>query len=188
MKKLLALLLAVVMVLSLVACAGSNETPSAAESKDPLDVLKTVWASYGEDEKFPVAGGDMSEENNKMDEPGVFSLENKEELDSTLGLTAEAAEKVDSVASLVHMMNANTFTCGAFRVKNADDVKTLASLLKENILKRQWMCGFPDGLVVASVDDVVIAVFGKSGNLDTFKQKLTAAYSSAEIISEDPIE
>ena len=188
MKKIFAILLASVLMFSLVACAGSNETPSAAESKDPLDVLKTVWASYGEDEKFPVAGGDMSEENNEMDEPGVFSLENKEELDSTLGLTAEAAEKVDSAASLVHMMNANTFTCGAFRVKNADDVKTLASLLKENILKRQWMCGFPDGLVVASVDDVVIAVFGKSGNLDTFKQKLTAAYSSAEIISEDPIE
>ena len=198
MKKIVTLLLAVAMLLTLVACGnGSKDTTAngeettasqAVESKDPLTVLQTVWASYGDDEKFAVAGGDMSEENSKMDEPGVFSLENKEELDATLGLSAEAAEKVDSAASLVHMMNANTFTCGAFKVKNADDVASLAELLKDNILKRQWMCGFPDKLVVASVDDVVLAFFGKNDNIDTFKAKLTEAYASAEVISESPIE
>ena len=198
MKKIVTLLLAAMMLLTLVACGnGSKDTTAngeettasqAVESKDPLTVLQTVWASYGDDEKFAVAGGDMSEENSKMDEPGVFSLENKEELDATLGLSAEAAEKVDSAASLVHMMNANTFTCGAFKVKNADDVASLAEMLKDNILKRQWMCGFPDKLVVASVDDVVLAFFGKNDNIDTFKAKLTAAYASAEVISESPIE
>ena len=198
MKKIVTLLLAVAMLLTLVACGnGSKDTTAngeettasqAVESKDPLTVLQTVWASYGDDEKFAVAGGDMSEENSKMDEPGVFSLENKEELDATLGLSAEAAEKVDSAASLVHMMNANTFTCGAFKVKNAEDVASLAEQLKDNILKRQWMCGFPDKLVVASVDDVVLAFFGKNDNIDTFKAKLTAAYASAEVISESPIE
>ena len=198
MKKIVTLLLVVAMLLTLVACGnGSMDTTAngeettasqAVESKDPLTVLQTVWASYGDDEKFAVAGGDMSEENSKMDEPGVFSLENKEELDATLGLSAEAAEKVDSAASLVHMMNANTFTCGAFKVKNAEDVASLAEQLKDNILKRQWMCGFPDKLVVASVDDVVLAFFGKNDNIDTFKAKLTAAYASAEVISESPIE
>ena len=198
MKKIVTLLLAAALLLSLAACGnGGKETTAngeettvsqTVESKDPLTVLQTVWASYGDDEKFAVAGGDMSEENSKMDEPGVFSLENKEELDATLGLSAEAAEKVDSAASLVHMMNANTFTCGAFKVKNAEDVASLAELLKDNILKRQWMCGFPDKLVVASVDDVVLAFFGKNDNIDTFKAKLTEAYASAEVISESPIE
>ena len=198
MKKIVTLLLAAALLLSLAACGnGGKETTAngeettvsqAVESKDPLTVLQTVWASYADDEKFAVAGGDMSEENSKMDEPGVFSLENKEELDATLGLSAEAAEKVDSAASLVHMMNANTFTCGAFKVKNAEDVASLAEQLKDNILKRQWMCGFPDKLVVASVDDVVLAFFGKNDNIDTFKAKLTAAYASAEVISESPIE
>lgn len=198
MKKILTLLLAALLLLTFAACGnagndtttnGQENTPSQnVESKDPLSILQTVWASYGDDEKFAVAGGDMSEENSKMDEPGVFSLENKEELDATLGLSAEAAEKVDSAASLVHMMNANTFTCGAFKVKNAEDVASLAGLLKDNILKRQWMCGFPDKLVVASVDDVVLAFFGKNDNIDMFKTKLSAAYSSAEVISESPIE
>lgn len=198
MKKIVTLLLAAALLLSLAACgnggkettANGEETTASqnVESKDPLTVLQTVWASYADDEKFAVAGGDMSEENSKMDEPGVFSLENKEELDATLGLSAEASEKVESAASLVHMMNANTFTCGAFKVKNADDVQALADMLKDNILKRQWMCGFPDKLIVASVDDVVLAFFGKNDNLDTFKAKLTAAYESAEVISESPIE
>ena len=198
MKKIVTLLLAAALLLSLAACGNSGKETTAngeettvsqtVESKDPLTVLQTVWASYADDEKFAVAGGDMSEENSKMDEPGVFSLENKEELDATLGLSAEASEKVESAASLVHMMNANTFTCGAFKVKNADDVQALADMLKDNILKRQWMCGFPDKLVVASVDDVVLAFFGKNDNLDTFKAKLTAAYESAEVISESPIE
>ena len=198
MKKFVTLLLAAALLLTLVACGNGGKETTAngedttasqnVESKEPLTVLQTVWASYSDDEKFAVAGGDMSEENSKMDEPGVFSLENKEELDATLGLSAEAAEKVDSAASLVHMMNANTFTCGAFKVKNADDVASLAGLLKDNILKRQWMCGFPDKLVVASVDDVVLAFFGKNDNIDTFKAKLTEAYASAEVISESPIE
>ena len=198
MKKIVTLLLAAALLLSLAACGNSGKETTAngeettvsqaVESKDPLTVLQTVWASYADDEKFAVAGGDMSEENSKMDEPGVFSLENKEELDATLGLSAEASEKVESAASLVHMMNANTFTCGAFKVKNADDVQALADMLKDNILKRQWMCGFPDKLIVASVDDVVLAFFGKNENLDTFKAKLTAAYESAEVISESPIE
>ena len=198
MKKIVTLLLAAALLLSLAACGNSGKETTAngeettvsqaVESKDPLTVLQTVWASYADDEKFAVAGGDMSEENSKMDEPGVFSLENKEELDATLGLSAEASEKVESAASLVHMMNANTFTCGAFKVKNADDVQALADMLKDNILKRQWMCGFPDKLIVASVDDVVLAFFGKNDNLDTFKAKLTAAYESAEVISESPIE
>ena len=198
MKKIVTLLLAAALLLSLAACGNSGKETTAngeettvsqaVESKDPLTVLQTVWASYADDEKFAVAGGDMSEENSKMDEPGVFSLENKEELDATLGLSAEASEKVESAASLVQMKNANTFTCGAFKVKNADDVQALADMLKDNILKRQWMCGFPDKLIVASVDDVVLAFFGKNDNLDTFKAKLTAAYESAEVISESPIE
>lgn len=191
MKKIVTLLLATALLLTLTACGnGGKETATNqnVESRDPLEVLQTVWASYGNDEKFAVAGGDMSEENSKMDKPGVFSLENKDELDATLGLSAEAAEKVASAASLVHMMNANTFTCGAFKVKNAEDAASLADLLKDNILKRQWMCGFPDKLVVASVDDVVLAFFGKNDNIDTFKAKLTEAYSSAKVISESPIE
>lgn len=191
MKKLLCVILAAVMVLSLAACSGSNNPAGGdggVEIADSLALLTTVWDSYTEDEKFPAAGGDY--ENNVMDGPGSIDISTLEadELDYLLALNAEGAALIDDAASLTHMMNANTFTCGAFKVKNADDVASLAELLKDNILKRQWMCGFPDKLVVASVDDVVLAFFGKNDNIDTFKAKLTEAYASAEVISESPIE
>lgn len=34
---------------------------------------------------------------------------------------------------------------------------------------RQWMCGFPDKLVVISVDDYLVSVFGNEELVNTFK-------------------
>ena len=212
MKKLLILFLTVVLTFSLAACKSSNDKDSdktdkqtSAEDKDKekdttdskneqtsvksaLDLLNTVWNSYAEDEKFAAAGGDMSEENMTMNAPGKYGLEDTEALDSTLGLPADSAAKIDDAASLVHMMNANTFTCGAFHVKNADELDTITTSLKDHIMQRQWMCGFPDKLVILTVDDYIISFFGENEIMDTFKAKVTAAYSSAKVVCEQPIE
>lgn len=218
MKKLLILFLTVVLTFSLAACKSDNDKDSdktdkqtSAENKDndkdkdkekdtadskneqtsvnsALDLLNTVWNSYKDDEKFPAAGGDMSEENMSMSGPGKYGLEDTEALDSTLGLSADSAAKVDDAASLVHMMNANTFTCGVFHVKNADDLDTITTSLKEHIMQRQWLCGFPDKLVILTVDDYIISFFGENEIMDTFKAKVTAAYSSAKVVCEQPIE
>ena len=90
--------------------------------------------------------------------------------------------------ALMHMMNANTFTCGAFHVTKSEDVTAVADSLKENILKRQWMCGFPDKLVVITVDDYVVSAFGNGELIDNFKAKLTAVYKSAVVAHEANIE
>ena len=37
----------------------SEVTGDQAFSEGALDILTTVWASYGDDEKFPAAGGDQ---------------------------------------------------------------------------------------------------------------------------------
>ena len=71
--------------------------------------------------------------------------------------------------------------------KNADDVKSVAADLKENVMGRQWMCGFPDKLVVISVDDYLVSVFGNEELVNTFKDKLTQTYENAKVISEDGI-
>ena len=49
------------------------------------------------------------------------------------------------------MMNANTFTAGAFHVASSSDVDSVVSDLKDNIMNRQWMCGFPDKLVILTL-------------------------------------
>lgn len=191
MKKLSALLLAAVMVLSLAACSkpdkDNTDKDSPAKITDSLELLETVWNSYGDDEKFSVAGGDMTEENMTMDAPGVYGLEDAESVDATLGLPAASVDKIDNAASLVHMMNANTFTCGAFHVKDEKDIPDLAAKLKDNIMARQWMCGFPDKLIVVSVDSYIVSFFGNEENVNLFKNKLTGAYPVASVISEDSI-
>lgn len=195
MKKALVILMASMLTFSLTACGnkGNNEnTTQGAENQvtigSSLEILETVWGSYGDDEKFAVAGGDMSEENNRMDAPGKYGVEDAESIDYALGYPAAAIDKIDDAASLVHMMNANTFTCGAYHVKESNDVASVAEAIKENIMVRQWMCGFPDKLVVANIGDYVVAFFGKNDTVDTFKDKLSASYPTTAIISEDVIE
>ena len=76
-------------------------------------------------------------------------------VDSALGLPETA--KVDQAASLVHMMNQNTFTAAAYHC--TDDADALATALRDNIQQRQWMCGFPDKVAVAVVGEYVVSVF-----------------------------
>ena len=190
MKKYITLVLSIFLAMSLAACGNKTDSPDSAgktEIKDAKELLATVWNSYEEDEKFAIAGGDMTEENMTEDAPGTFGITDADELDRMLGFPAADAEKIDNAASIMHMMNANTFTCGAYHLKNAEDVKTVAADIKENVMNRQWMCGFPDKLVVISVDDYLVSVFGDEELVNTFKDKLMQTYENAKVISEDGI-
>ena len=174
MKRIVSILLCAVLLLSLAACGAS--APADTDDNAPasaLELLETVWNSYSEDEKFPAAGN--------------FSMDDADLLDSSLGFPAAEAGKIDGAASLVHMMNLNTFTCGAFHVKDSGDVAALCASLRENILDRHWMCGFPDKLVIVTVGDYVVSVYGYTDLVDTFTAKLAAAYPSAKTVSDDPI-
>lgn len=192
MKKIAAILLVTILTISLGSCGNKGGGQGANDGqevniKDSLELLNTVWNSYTEEEKFPAAGGDMTEENMTMDGPGRFSIEDGAMLDSTLGFPAAALSKIDDAASLMHMMNANTFTCGVFRVKDSGSISSLTDAVKENIMNRQWMCGFPEKLVIITVGDYVISFFGDGGITDTFKEKVSAAYEGAQIVCEEPI-
>lgn len=189
MKRVLAMILTAVMVFSLTAC-GENEAAGGdgVEIADALTLLNTIWDSYGEDDnKFPAMGGDFSEGNMVNGAPGNYGIEDTAALDNTLGLPETSASMVDGAASLMHMMNANTFTCGAFHVSNSDNVSAVADSLRENILQRQWMCGFPDKLIVITVGDYVISAFGNEEIIDTFKTRTMSAYESATLVYEEPV-
>ncbi len=153
----------------------------------PVEILKKVWASYADEEKFPAAGGDMTEANMNMEGPGVYGLEDAEGFTATTHFPADAMSKIDSAATLMHMMNANTFTCAAYRLVNSADAKALAGEVKDSIMSTQWMCGFPEKLVIAVVDGCVISCFGNGEIVDNFTAKLQAAYSSAEVVVNEAI-
>ena len=200
MKKICVAILLGVMVLSLGACGKQDDTTEITQETETtqenestqetgvqtssLEILDTLWGTYEEGEKFAVAGGDSA--NSVMDKPNTFDVTNSEELDATLGFPAAQAELIDDAASMVHMMNANTFTCGVFHVADAENVTAVTDAVKDNIMNRQWMCGFPDTLIVAVVhDEYVVSAFGHAENMEVFKTKLLASDATATIMYEE---
>ena len=193
MKKIFAFVLAAVMVLSLASCTdkgseGGTTSPSGAQTNQPksaLEILEKVWSKYSTDEKFPATGG--SEKHMKEDMPGKFDVSDAEALDFELGFPKANASEIDDAASLMHMLNQNNFSCGVYHVKGSGNAEALAGKIKENILARQWLCGFPEKLVILTVGDYIVSVFGAGELTDTFIAKLSAEYSSAKQLFDVPI-
>ena len=186
MKKVISLLMVAMLAIFMVGCGSDdNGTQSQIDAADSQELLQKVWDNYADDEKFAVIGGDA--DNNNMEGPGKFSVEDGEALDVTLGFPADSAAKIDDAASLIHMMNANTFTCGAFRVVEGEDMAALNDEIKENIKNRQLMCGFPDELVIVNAGNYVISFFGASDLVDGFQANLLEVYPQAEVVAEESL-
>ncbi|MBQ9833289.1 MAG: hypothetical protein IJO48_06115 [Clostridia bacterium] len=193
MKKLISILLVLTLAFAFAACGESANQPTATSEPteepavaitDSLELLTNVWAAFAEDQKFAIAGGDYN--NSVMDAPGTFNVSDTESLDSMLGVAADSAALIDGAASMMHMMNANTFTCGAYHIADAANVQAFADALKENIMNRQWMCGFPDTLVIYTVGgEYVVSAFGAADIITNFKANLATAYAGAELLYEE---
>lgn len=165
------------------------ETPAedkpAAAVDDALTILNAIWNTYSDEEKFPAAGGDS--EHAVDGAPGSFDASNADSLSYLLTFPADDASLIDSAASLVHMMNLNTFTCGAFHVADANNVTRLADDLRTTIQAKHWMCGFPDKLVIITVGQSVLSVYGNEELVNTFRDKLLASYSAATAVYDEAI-
>ena len=186
MKKTISLTLALVLALSLAACGKNGNTDSSADvPADANTMLTTVWDSYTDDEKFPAAGGDY--ENPVEDAPGAVDISDADNLNYMLTLPVEDASKIDGAAALSHMMNANTVTCGAFHITSKDDVEAVANDLRDAIQSKQWMCGFPDKLVIFTYDQYVVSLYGDEELVNTFRDKFTAAYSDSVVAYDEAI-
>lgn len=186
MKRFIAIIMAAMLIFSFAACStpATQEpaTEAVIEAVAPLDLLNTVWASYAEDEKFPAAGGDMlTDETTNWEGPAAFSLD-AEALNASLHFPTESVSKIDDAASLVHAMNANTFTAGVFHVANSADVDALTQEITATINSTQWMCGFPEKMLIATVGDTIVACVGNTDLIDTFNAKLAAAYPEAVVV------
>lgn len=186
MKKFLTMLLALVMVLSLAACSSQKGGDvNGGFPVSAVDLLTAVWNAYPESEKFSVVGGSLD---NPVDNaPGTFPVDDADNLDYMLHFPADKADLIDDAASLTHMMNANSFTCGAFHVKNSADVSVVTDALRQNVQNTQWMCGFPDKLVIFTYDQYVVSLYGDEELVNTFRDKFTATYSDSTIAYDEAI-
>ena len=191
MKKLITLCLALVMVLAMAACGNKNaETPTEPENApvevpaSALEILENVWALYGDDEKFPVMGGDA---NNMVDgAPGAFDLSDSEMVTYQLLVPADQLANIDEAASLFHGMMLNNFTCGVFHVTGSaqDFAKAMVDAVKNN----QWRCGMPETMQVSVIGgEYVLMAFGINDAMTPFEAKLAEAYPTAETVANEPV-
>lgn len=201
MKKLFVMLLVVIiLVTSIVSCQNknsSNETPSSDNTDindsntnlgtdtDASTLLNNVWATYKDEEKFSAVGGDYDHPVDAA--PGAFDLSDTASLASMLILPESVVADIDDAASLIHMMNANTFTCGMFHVTDSEKVTSITETLRDAIRSQHWMCGFPDKFVIITYGQYVVSVFGNEELVNNFRDKFHATYAEATIAFEEAI-
>lgn len=194
MKKYIALMLALVMALSVFAgCAkgGDDGTEPTAVETEPvvmgpvsaLELMELVWGNYAEDQKFAVIGGGME---NPVDGGPGSVLPSDENVSYSLLIPEEQLANVTEIASMIHMMNANTFTSAAYKLAEGVSEADFVDAMKDAIMNNQWICGFPDRLLIESVPGgYVVVAFGKEDPMATFKTNLTAVYpDTAELVNE----
>lgn len=208
MKKLAALLLAMTFAVSGMACGmGNNDdtekNPNTQQStqtehetnteekvqlqiKDANEILTKVWETYKEDEKFAAVGGHF--ESYTDGGPAKYDLTKTEDMEASFCIPQESIAMVDDVASLQHGMNVNNFTAAAYHLKDSANMQKLVDDIKNMTMNNQWLCGFPERLVVITVgDEYVVTAFGNGEIVNNFKNKLLGLYDKvpALVVNED---
>ena len=189
MKKMTCVALMLVLVLSVFAGCGKTAPVETAPAQQlpasALEILETVWGSYADDEKFPVIGGNI--EANIMDAPGNYDMAYAENMTWNLLVPADKLANITEAASMIHMMNANSFTCGVFKIDGIS-AADFGAAMKDAVLNNQWMCGFPDSLLIGSFGEAyVLVAFGINDAMTPFQQHLTAVYPDMVTIASEPI-
>ena len=196
MKKLTALLLAVAMVFTCVACggnAGNAGNGGSTEIADATEILTKAWAEYNntvsDDYKFPVGGGNLENfELVVMDNAGKcdLTLEGaKDSISVSYCIPLETLEMVDDNGNMMNMMMANNFSASAYHVTDSANVETVVASIKDATVNNMWMCGMPDTLIIVTIGDYVVSAFGNGEVIEYFKTAITTVYSNATVVVEE---
>ena len=198
MKKFVVMMMIAVLLLSCMAGCGKTETettaPAVTETTAPavrlpasaLEILENVWADYADDEKFAIIGGNI--EANIMDAPGNYDMAYAENLAWNLLVPADQIGNVTEAASMIHMMNANNFTCGVFKLAEGVTAADFGATMQQAVQGNQWMCGFPETLLIRSFGDTyVLVAFGINDAMTPFESHLSAVYPDAETLYNESI-
>ena len=193
MKKFAALLLAVAMAFTCVACGGNNG--SGADVKDATEVLTKAWEEYNntvsDDYKFPVGGGNLENfELIVMDNAGKcdLTLEGaKDAISVSYCIPLENLEMVDDNGNMMNMMMANNFSASAYHVTDSANVEKVVAGIKEATANNMWMCGMPDTLIIVTIGDYVVSAFGNGEVIEYFKTAITTVYADATVVVEEAI-
>ena len=167
---------------------------SGNTQEDLLDKTKTqscqhlqdLWEAIPEEERFAAYGGTVESATDNA--PGELDMQNTEELTTKYLLPAEHLENVSEAASLVHMMNSNIFTAVAVKLKQPESMTQLYEAWRNAIQNNRWICGQPDRLLMAKLDDNhLLMAFGSAEIMEKVSSLLKTAVTGAEILYHEAV-
>lgn len=148
------------------------------------ELLAGIWTARGEEDRFPIMGGDY--DNVVENAPGAFDLAHPDaaaNIDSLLSFPSDEITRIDSAASIIHSMNANIFTCGAFHVSNAEDVVPVSERIKNHIMTKQFICGSPERLIILRLPgDYLMVLYGTSDAVVGFAEQTKTLVKDASTL------
>ena len=205
MKKILAIVLALTVVLvCFAACGnktatdanvntntdaatteGANNGEAAPADYDAVGLLTSIFATYAEENSFPIGGGD--EANMNFEGPGKYDVALAEELNVIAYLPATQNDNIAEAANVMNMMNANSFTAAAYLLKDGADADAFAADFKVALDNARWMCGFPEKYVVIKVGSYIITAYGLADFISYFNAQTASVYADAVVVLEGDI-
>ncbi len=189
MKKLIAMLLALTLVVAFAGCDTTEKEP-AVDPVDSLVAINTLITAYntqyeGTDFQLPIVGGGYETMN--WEGPAAVPTEDTAFLTQQLLVPEAEIANIKSAASAMHSMNTNIFCAGSFNLVEGASYTAFASGVKAAIQGNRWMCGFPELLMIANVGDCLVVVYGNTQIVENFKGVLTATYPAATILHSEAI-
>ncbi len=154
MKKIFAMMLALVMMFSLVACGGTTTEPTTAPTEATVKVegtMEELLNKVVEIQPVEFMGGTMP-----------IDLTDLDGLKYNVGL--DTADGITEAAMFGPMMGSIAYSMVMVRTAEGADVKAIAEGMKNGIDTRKWICVEADDLQVVSYGDVVMLIMVASDN------------------------
>ena len=175
MKKLISMLLCAALCLTLFSGCGSTNNPSGettavteatASYESAQALLEAIYS--GMSQTFPAAGGD---EAHNAEGVGAYDIgAYGESFQYQILVDEELLDLVKpEAATLLHMMNTNTFCSAAMQLTDSKDAERFADHYKTLVQSHHWMCGFPETMLVLSLGDYVVTAYGLDDFIQSFK-------------------
>ena len=148
MKKLIALVLALVMAVAMVACG--DKAPAAADKTPLAGTMEENALKVMEIAPVEFMGGIIPVDLTDTSEDGKWTVTH------FTGL-ADASQITD-VAVYESMMGSQAFSLVMVRTAEGEDAKAVAQEMKDNIDPRKWICVGADEKMVAGYGDTVMLI------------------------------
>ena len=154
MKKIVSIVLALSLVLSLAACGGKKAEETQAPALSVEGTMEELLNKTIELRPVEFMGGVIPVDLTDASEDGLWAIKSYTGLDS--------AENITEAAAFEPMMGSIAFSMVMVRVADGADAKAVAESMKSGIDTRKWICVEADDLKVAGFGDVVMLIMVNS--------------------------